>query len=604
MRNISLTEKLIVSFLLFGIISIASVSYYIYWNSKNALTQRTFEQLNSVRTTKLKQIEAFFRDRFRDLNYISNSEDFIKVKDLIHSSSASQNRDLALNEEYQRYLYRYLNSGGYYTRLYYISGNTYLDISIHDSLTESSVLTNKLHANPALKYFSEEIKSKDGLLVQDYDKSKPFVQNLMLGMPLKQRPGEMIVLELSTQAINTIMYENNPSSGLGKTGESYLVGSDFYMRSNSRFQSNAIMNIRVKTSSVLSVFNSEEGTNIIQDYRGIDVFSSYSRLKIPGLNWAIVAEIDVAEAMIPVYRIRNNTMFITVLISTIFFFFVYFRSRHITRPLINLKNAVSKVGEGNYKLTVNVETSDEIGDLSRAFNEMTKRLEEQSDDLKNERYLRLRSAIDGQEAERQRLSRELHDGLGQQLIGIKLRLEGLLYSKPEQFESKTQDIISLTNTTVDEVRRICNNLMPAVLNEFGLEKAILRLLSEIKEKGGINLEFNVGSLPIRMGRKTKVYFYRVIQEIMSNAMKHSKSTLIQVNIESVENYIILKYLDNGVGFDLKKKNELCGNGIRNMRERVNLLGGEFRLQSEPEKGCSIIVKVPFSQREEVDNNDI
>ncbi len=115
------------------------------------------------------------------------------------------------------------------------------------------------------------------------------------------------------------MLEQNPNDGLGLSGESYLVGADSLMRSNSRFQENSIMQTKVSTDGVKDAFNNIVGTSVITDYRGIKVLSSYSKLNVPGLDWVILAEIDYAEATKSIYFIRNNIMLLTIFVAVILF---------------------------------------------------------------------------------------------------------------------------------------------------------------------------------------------------------------------------------------------------------------------------------------------
>ena len=149
-------------------------------------------------------------------------------------------------------------------------------------------------------------------------------------------------------------------------------------------------------------------TYVIHDYRDIPVLSSYGKLDIAGLNWVILAEIDFAEAMIPVYTLRHNIIFFTLLLLTLIFFAVYFISKRITLPIKKLKEATNAIAQGNFELEIKPESKDEIGVLTVSFNYMSKMLKQQTQELKEKDMKRLTAVIDGQEQERQRLSRELH----------------------------------------------------------------------------------------------------------------------------------------------------------------------------------------------------
>jgi methyl-accepting chemotaxis protein len=183
------------------------------------------------------------------------------------------------------------------------------------------------------------------------------------------------------------------------------------MRRNSKFIPYSVLRTKVNTISVKNAFGNRTGSAIIDDYRTVPCLSSYSRLNIPGLNWVILAEIDYKEAMIPIISIRNDLLLISLIISLFIFSLAQIISRTITQPVIKLKNAAVKIGEGHFDIRLNSTSKDEIGVLSRSFDEMTSQ-------LKSERNKRMTALYDGQELERQRISRELRDGLGQKLVAL------------------------------------------------------------------------------------------------------------------------------------------------------------------------------------------
>jgi signal transduction histidine kinase len=237
---------------------------------------------------------------------------------------------------------------------------------------------------------------------------------------------------------------------------------------------------------------------------------------------------------------------------------------------------------------------DEILALKESFNLMVNQLELQSQELQKERSIRMQSFIDGQEMERQRLSRELHDGLGQLLIAIKLKLESLIYTDRSKLLYTIEGIKSLFDKTIDEIKRISYDLMPAVLYEFGLSKAILNLCEDIENRTRLNISYNFeGDAEILNDKVFKTYLFRIVQEALNNIVKHAEATKIVLSIKFENNEILLKIEDNGKGFEVKKHlNSLKSNGIYNMRERVNLLNGSFEIKSEVNKGTMITVIIP------------
>jgi signal transduction histidine kinase len=378
------------------------------------------------------------------------------------------------------------------------------------------------------------------------------------------------------------------------TGETYLVGKDFKMRSSSRFIRHSILRTTVHTRPVLNAIRGEEGFTSARDYRFIEVLSSYSRLNIPGLNWYILAEIDQKEAMVPIYRIRNSILLLSTLISIIFFFFVFIISRRITRPIIQLKEAALKVGKGQYDIDIPVRSNDEIGELTRAFNSMSVQIKEKTLELQAERTGRLRSVIDAEEKERQRLSREIHDGIGQTLIAHKLRLESLLYMNDPEIKDQILILKDQFDVTIDEIRRISNNLMPSVLEVFGITLALKNLCEETEESGQLEIFFQTTGDLENTDTKTKTYIYRIAQEALNNILKHSGAREVTFTLSRSKDSITFILRDDGKGFDAEDAAFEKGNGLHNMRERVALMQGTLNIRSSAGEGTTLIINIPVS----------
>ena len=242
-----------------------------------------------------------------------------------------------------------------------------------------------------------------------------------------------------------------------------------------------------------------------------------------------------------------------------------------------------------------LQAKDEIGALTESFNLMVNQLEQQSQELKKERLIRMQSFIDGQEMERQRLSRELHDGLGQLLIAIKLKLESLIFTDRSKLLYTIEGIKTLFDSTIDEVKRISYDLMPSVLYEFGLSKAIRNLCQDVENRTHLTIAFIDECNSDDMDKVIKTYIFRIVQEALNNVVKHAEATKVNILLKIKVNEIFLQINDNGKGFKSEEQlQSLKTNGIYNMRERINLLNGIFELESIPAKGTTVKVKIPIN----------
>ena len=592
MKSISITDKLIFYFVSLGIVVIFIIGANAYYFAKIALLDRTFDQLISLRLEKKNRIEQFFLDRVRDIRLISESEE---TKRIIDSQPKTNLKGNSLEKD--SYLNEYIGSFDYHQRLFIVNRNdSIFEVESNQSAENKIIVSDSLtHAN--LKEFCGQIALSGKTIIQDISRSKLL---LFIGTAIYDESKEMmgfVVLEIPVSAINKIMFGYTEKNGLGKTGETYLVGGDYLMRSNSRFHENAVSNITVTSGAVIKALNGETGYGIVKDYRNASCLSSYSRVDIEGLNWVILAEIDEQEAMVPVNSIRNSILLISVIIAAVVFLFALLVSRKITLPIKRLQKASERIGAGNYDSKLAITSLDEIGLLTETFNEMAMRLKRQSDELEIEKTKRISSLIDGQEMERQRLSRDLHDSLGQSLLAVKIKLEQARNTNIEKSQHIISETQELLKNTIQEIRNITNNLMPPVLETFGIEQGLKNLCRDTAANTGLNIDFHSENIPQVLEARTKIYLYRIAQEAINNITKHADATTVSIKFTFNGNMLKLSIMDNGKGFD-NSKNDASGNGIMNMKERIQLLKGECDVNSIKEKGTEIVFEIPFDQNEQ------
>jgi signal transduction histidine kinase len=235
-----------------------------------------------------------------------------------------------------------------------------------------------------------------------------------------------------------------------------------------------------------------------------------------------------------------------------------------------------------------------FAELNSILASIFERIRKQEDDLQHEKLRRLRSVIDGQDQERNRLSRELHDGIGQSLIAVKLQLENAETQNYSMMRAGIDSAKSMIDLTIEDVRRVCNALLPAAFNEFGIVSTLRALCSEMASLAGFAAVFeNEGSLE-RMSKKSQVYIYRIAQEALNNIAKHARATHVTMKIKRSNNIVTLEVSDNGKGFNFDPVNFAHRNGLQNMRERTNLLQGDFTINSEPGVGTTIKVSIPYN----------
>jgi signal transduction histidine kinase len=200
--------------------------------------------------------------------------------------------------------------------------------------------------------------------------------------------------------------------------------------------------------------------------------------------------------------------------------------------------------------------------------------------------------LEGEENERRRISRELHDGIGQLLTAIQFKVNSL-----EGAEKERAEIKAILDETIVEIRRISHNLMPSVLLDFGLEAALRSLCTRTAQSTGwaVNYVFDADPTAAPLSQDLEIALYRIAQETITNAVKYSRATQLDIIVDEEPDQIQLRIRDNGQGFNwqaYEQRTTSEANGIRNMRERTHLLGGAFKLLTSPGSGTTITLSVP------------
>ncbi len=204
--------------------------------------------------------------------------------------------------------------------------------------------------------------------------------------------------------------------------------------------------------------------------------------------------------------------------------------------------------------------------------------------------------IEGQEMERIRVARELHDGLGQMLTAIKLQLEQI-EARDAQLDTK-KILNEIIENAIVETKRISDNLMPLQLNELELEDCTESLCRSFNQVAGTSVICQSTIHSLVVDQKIKVNIYRVIQEALSNAMKHAQASHINVQLNNNDETLFLTIEDDGNGFDvgaILKSTKKEGHGMSNMMDRVSILGGNITFDSSPQFGTMISVEAPIKK---------
>lgn len=226
-----------------------------------------------------------------------------------------------------------------------------------------------------------------------------------------------------------------------------------------------------------------------------------------------------------------------------------------------------------------------VSHLIRAFNDMLARLEA-------ERATSNARALSAQEAERRRISQELHDEVGQSLTAVLMELNRAADRiEDPDLRADLQQAQETTRASLDDVRRLARRLRPGVLDDLGLVSALTSLATEVSTHTGLPVHHEFQPDLPALDPQTELVFYRVAQEGLTNVARHAEATQAELSLSHTAERIVLVVEDNGRGLGLAEE----GAGVRGMRERALLIGGSLEVRSEPGRGTAVELSVRPAQ---------
>ncbi len=396
LKEMKLKKKLIILFLSVGIIPLLIIAVISRSVASNALEEAAFNQLSAVQHIKHSQIENFFKERMGDAKVFAELpfiEDAISDLDSLSKEANSNGYNGKRLLDYPPYKASF---DKYYTFVQdYMKTYGYFDVFLFSPNSGRILLSVALESD-----FGTDMKSQSHHLAKgwkDMENSKnPQFIDLAAYSPSNGDPAMFVVepafknsnyigaigLQISTEAINKIMQTRD---GMGETGETYLVGSDLRMRSDSFLDLNnhsiaasiagSIAKNGVDTKATKEAFAGRSGNEIITDYNGNSVLSAYETVDLPSdVKWAVIAEIDETEAFASIDTLTLTSVVAGLIIALLVGFLGLTIAKSLAVPIISLADAAKKVAEGDTNIQVNISSRDEIGELGDAFNRMVDKI--------------------------------------------------------------------------------------------------------------------------------------------------------------------------------------------------------------------------------------
>jgi signal transduction histidine kinase len=202
------------------------------------------------------------------------------------------------------------------------------------------------------------------------------------------------------------------------------------------------------------------------------------------------------------------------------------------------------------------------------------------------------SSIDAMEDERRRVSRDLHDEIGAALSVLRLQVGQMSGDKdfnPENAQNLIVGSKQLIDNTIENVRRISNDMLPSGLEEFGLKYALEMLCDKVESASRLVINLNINDLE-RLDNRLELSLYRILQELLNNTLKHANATEVDIDFTTAPQQLTVAYRDNGQGFDLEKLSKR-GLGLKNIESRVSMIHGQLTYQTGLEKGMGVVLVI-------------
>ncbi|MBK8923691.1 MAG: hypothetical protein IPM81_19735 [Saprospirales bacterium] len=213
-----------------------------------------------------------------------------------------------------------------------------------------------------------------------------------------------------------------------------------------------------------------------------------------------------------------------------------------------------------------------------------------------EQQLGLNAVLEAQEAERRRIAKDLHDGIAQELVALKLgfnALQNKIGATAPAEAGRLGELAGQLDASCTELRNIAHVMLPPALERHGLGPGLELLLRRTAEQAGFRAEFDQGDLPARLPEKMETGLYRIAQELLNNIAKHAQASHIVLQLYTAGNNLILRLEDDGVGFDFEAAKKKGSMGLLNILSRAGALGGVFYTEPRTPKGTLATIRVPL-----------
>jgi signal transduction histidine kinase len=451
--------------------------------------------------------------------------------------------------------------------------------------------------DPRLPELARAVMSRQDIAFTSPLDSNSGKDAILLGLPIQDEEGTTYGALVAPLALQSLGLGNLLDRvQVGEHATVYLVDSAGQIVASTPAD-------RARTSFVghsgleVALQDSSPGATLCHAPDGDRMTLAYAPVDYGDLGWRVLIEEPWHEVVGPVLRYSQFVPLVAVLAAIVSVLALYYGLRSIVWPLQALGQQAERVAWGDFGATgTPVGGVEEIEDLRRTLDQMASRIQSYQHGMHD--YIA--AITEGQEEERKRLARELHDDTAQSLIALNQQVEmsqRLLAKDPEAAAERLASVRTMLAETIEAVRRFSRDLRPIYLDDLGFIPALEMLTQEADRREALTVHFASYGPVRRLDPDLELAAYRIVQEALNNVLQHALASEAWVDVRFEDSQLFLSVRDDGQGFeapDLPDSLARGGHfGLMGIQERALLYGGQLAIRSGPNEGTELTVRLPY-----------
>ncbi len=623
LKKLKLRPKFFLSLVGISIIPLVFISLFNYFHTKVELKESTVANLRVINDSRVAHINQFIQLRQEQAKELAGT---YVIRQIDPQGANTPRTVQTLQNDIE----------SIYSEIKKTPRSDYQDIDVSSSISNISVWdihgniianTNRLLIGRKMPFKFLNILYSKGTYFLGFEKDSLTNEKFLtiLEGVRNWQTGEYSGVVFLKSHANVLDEITASRKGLGKTGETYIVNRSGLMITESRFVKDAILNLNVKTEAIDFCFSGTEKDppEVYKNYKGEIVLGVQKYL--PDQKWCVVTEISAEEAFDPVTAFRNRIFVVSGCLILLILFLVHVAGLAFVRPILQIRDASFKVARGNYEVTTSVDSEDELFDLSRSFNQMTKVLGSTTAQLKEKNVI-----LEKQKEELKKLNELKSEFVS--MVSHELRtpmaiIKGSLSQLGDETLENTKEIksrlITISLKNIKRLTEMINNLLDLSKIEAGkieLNRQNVNVVSVLKEvcqafeikakESKIEIRYRASSDEINACiDRDKII--QVFINLVGNAIKFTAKGFIEVSAEDKEDHVLCMVEDSGPGISKEDLQKVFGKfqqfghkavsdpsikgtglGLSISKGLVELHGGTIWLESEVGVGTKFMFIFP------------